>query len=154
MKEEGDVRLSIQPKADCVEDIWDVVKRCGAEGIVGFNDGNLKYMKRARALAPHATFFWDRWWGHPLNKEEPTSTTLLDEIKIALDEQFDYLVLNKNGCTEEAVKEIHEAKLKAGVWTLSEDDPIEMARFVKMGLDRFYVDHPRSMLAVLATAEK
>lgn len=39
--------------------------------------------------------------------------------------------------------------LLVGVWTLSDDDPSEMSAYAAMKMDRFYTDHPASMMQTL-----
>lgn len=67
--------------------------------IVGFNDSNLKLMAEAKSLAPAATIFWGRTWGyHSPLAPRPSATQTQDDITVALEHGFDYLVLHKDGC--------------------------------------------------------
>src|SRR5690606_39664066 len=53
----GGVRLSIQPKADCVEEAIALIRRFGAAEVVGFNDRNREYMSKVKAPAPIVPVF-------------------------------------------------------------------------------------------------
>jgi glycerophosphoryl diester phosphodiesterase len=115
MQTSDDVRLSVQPKADCVAQIWAVVCATGIDQHrIGFNDSSLEYMSQARQLAPAATIFWDRVWGHPAGP--PLASNQLEEdLAIATEQGFNCLVLHKGGCSAEAVATIHRAGEPAAV---------------------------------------
>lgn len=130
-------RVSIQPKSDCVADAVALIRSMNAQAWVGFNDGNLDYMTRARQLLPEATIFWDRG----------ASTDLADDIRIAIDRDFDALVLHHSGITRDKVKQIRAAGLEAGAWTVN--DSVALQRMLDLGVQRIYTDHPADLLELL-----
>ncbi len=128
-------RVSIQPKMDCVDDAVALVKRLVAERWVGFNDGNLAYMKRAKELAPKLPVFWDR--GEQVTDED---------IRTAKECGFEAIVLRHDLVTKEAVEKIRAAGLEAGAWTV--DDEPTMKRLLSLGVERIYTDRPVTLLAL------
>lgn len=134
---EKKARLSLQPKCDCVDQIVALVKEKGAEGWVGFNDDSLAKMTRAKELLPDAVIFWDR-----------RNSDLTKDIAIALERGFDALVLHQSDVTTEAVKQIDEAGLVPGVWTVNGKETIR--RFRAFGVRRFYTDTPAEAFAALS----
>ena len=60
VQKQGQTRLSIQPKMDCVAAVVEMVKKMKAQRWIGFNDGNLEYMSQVKQLAPEIPVFWDR----------------------------------------------------------------------------------------------
>jgi len=126
-------RVSIQPKMDCVAETIELVKRLGAEHWVGFNDGNLQFMIDAKRLAPEVTIFWDRG---------PDSDIDAD-IQIALEHQFDALVIHHRGLTAEKIQQIKAAGLEVGAWTVN--DPAQMTNLLQIGVERIYTDEPRTL---------
>lgn len=132
-------RLSIQPKAACVDEAIELIRTMKTERWVGFNDGDLDKMKRVKALAPEIPVFWDR----------PADSDLDDDLRIARECGFESLVVNKDGLTPAKVDAIHAAGFEAGVWTVN-DEP-GMHRFLDMGVDRFYTDYPARLLNLVRT---
>lgn len=130
-------KLSIQPKADCVVDATQIVKKAGAQNMVGFNDASLKYMSQVKELAPEIPVFWDR--GPDTNIEE--------DIQIAKKRGFETLVINHKGITPEKVSKVKAAGLKVGTWTVN--DRKTLSKMVAMGLDRIYTDDPKLLIAIL-----
>jgi glycerophosphoryl diester phosphodiesterase len=126
-------RLSIQPKMDCVAEAIDLVRELGAEKWVGFNDGNLQYMAEVKRLAPGIPIFWDRG-----------ESDIDEDIRFAKRHGFESLVLHQSTVTKEKIERVHEAGMKAGAWTVN--DEADMARMLKMGIDRIYTDYPRRLL--------
>jgi|GEM_PF-461173 len=126
-------RVSIQPKMDCVAEAIELIKQTGAQRWVGFNDGNLRYMSDVKRLAPEISVFWDRG-----------NSDLSKDLMIAREHGFEALVLNSGVLTLEKVRRIQQAGFEAGVWTVNNES--ELRRFVEMGVDRIYTDHPVRLL--------
>lgn len=133
------VRLSIQPKTDAVEQAVELVKRYGLEHSVGFNDGNLNYMKQVKELAPEIHVFWDR----------PADLDIDKDIEIALEHGFESLVINQNGITPEVVRKVKDAGLEIGSWTVN--DPDIMEKFLDIGVERIYTDYPDILIEMKST---
>ena len=127
---ERKARISLQPKSDCVDKVMEMVRRKGALKWVGFNDMNLQKMARVKELEPSATVFWDRG-----------KSDINEDIKIAKQHGFEYVVLYRGVATPDKVKKLHDAGFKVGVWT--ENNPNDMERFLDMGVNRIYTDKPR-----------
>ena len=130
-------RVSIQPKTNCVSEVVAMVRQLGAEAWVGFNDGNVNYMAEAKRLAPGIPVFWDR-----------AESDIAADIRIAKQHGFETLVLNERAVTPQKVAQLKQAGLGVGVWTV--DDPMAWERFLAMGVERIYTDHPRRLLAFKA----
>ena len=128
-------RLSIQPKADCVDDAITLIKQLNATPMVGFNDGNLAFMSTVKELAPEIPVFWDR----------PPSTNIDEDINIAREKGFESLVIHHSGITPEKIKKVKSAQLEVGAWTVN--DETELIRLLTMGIDRIYTDDPMLLIA-------
>ena len=129
-------RVSIQPKADIVDDCIEEIRRLEAHDWVGFNEGSLERAKRVKKLEPGIPVFWDRPGNAPIEKD----------IATARKHGFETLVLNHTGVTKEKVDALHAAGLEAGAWTVN--DPAVMANLLALGVDRIYTDDPAILLAV------
>ena len=129
-----DVRLSLQPKASCVEEICAMVKRMGMSNRIAFNDGNLQYMLQAKRLIPEAVIFYDTHG----------SAQLEEGIAIAKQEGFFSIVSHYPQMTPERCDAIRAAGLEAGVWNIDDMDAIR--RFIGMGVFRFYTNRPKEAL--------
>ncbi len=138
VKSQGQTRVSIQPKMDCVADAVSLVRSMNAEQWVGFNDGNLEYMVEVKRIAPEIPVFWDRG----------KDTDIDSDIMVAKQHQFDSLVLHQDGITPEKVEQIRAAGIEVGAWTVN--DPASMQRLLKMGVQRIYTDHPSLLLSLKA----
>lgn len=132
-------RVSIQPKMDCVADAIALINRLKAHRWTGFNDGNLQYMSEVKQLAPQIVVFWDRG----------ANTDIDQDIQIAKQRGFEALVLHYSGMTAEKVQKIKAAGLEVGAWTVN--DQATMESLLRMGVQRIYTDHPRTLLAILAS---
>ncbi|MBI5685495.1 MAG: hypothetical protein HZC54_10465 [Verrucomicrobia bacterium] len=130
-------RVSIQPKTNCVSEVVALVKQLGAEPWVGFNDGNVNYMAEVKRLAPSIPVFWDRG-----------ESDIAADIRIAKQHGFEALVLNERAVTPEKIAQLKQAGLGVGVWTVNDSSAWE--RFLAMGVERIYTDHPRQLLAFKA----
>ncbi|WP_437192908.1 glycerophosphodiester phosphodiesterase [Planctomicrobium sp. SH527] len=135
-------RVSIQPKSDCVAEAVALVQSLEADKWVGFNDGNLNYMKQVKELAPHLIVFWDRG----------PQTNLAEEIKIANEFGFEALVLRHDGVTTEKVQQIQNADIEAGAWTANSD--ADLKRLLLAGVDRIYTDRPAAALQLKTQLQK
>ena len=127
-------KISIQPKADCVPEAIGIVRKMNAQHIVGFNDGNLRYMSQVKELEPGIPVFWDR----------PASSDIDEDIRIARQKGFEALVVNSKGLTAEKIRKIKSAGFEAGAWTV--DDPAEMKNLLAAGIDRIYTDEPAALI--------
>lgn len=130
-------RVSIQPKTNCAAEVVALVQQLGAEPWVGFNDGNVNYMAEVKRLAPRIPVFWDRG-----------ESDIAADIRIAKQHGFETLVLNERAVTPEKIAMLKEAGLGVGVWAVN--DPLMWERFLAMGVERIYTDHPRRLLAFKA----
>lgn len=131
VKQQSQTRVSIQPKMDCVGEAIGLVKSLQAEAWVGFNDGNLAYMKEVKRLAPLIPVFWDRGG----------QADIRTDVSIARQNGFEAIVLHHSGVTEENVQWIRNAGLEAGAWTVNE--PALMNQLRSQGIQRLYTDDPR-----------
>lgn len=138
VKSQDRTRVSLQPKMDCVAEAVALVKQMNAERWVGFNDGNLQYMIEVKRLAPSIPVFWDRGKG----------TDIDADIAVALEHDFESLVLHHETVTPEKVSKIRAAKLEVGAWTVN--DAATMRRLLAMGVTRLYTDKPRQLLELIA----
>ena len=134
------VKLSIQPKADCVADAISIVKELGAEQMVGFNDASLKYMSQVKELAPQIPVFWDRG----------AESDITEDILTAKTKGFETLVINYKGITAEKVRQVKAAGLKVGTWTVS--DEATLLKMISLGLDRIYTDDPALLIRLYKTS--
>ncbi|MGC6461808.1 MAG: glycerophosphodiester phosphodiesterase [Pirellulaceae bacterium] len=141
VQKQGQTRLSIQPKMDCVAEVVGLVKKMKAQRWIGFNDGNLEYMSQVKQLAPEIPVFWDR----------PADTHLEADLQIARKQGFESLVLNRAGVTKDKVRQIQEAGLGAGAWTVNALR--EMSRLLDFGVQRLYSDDPMSLLGMICERE-
>jgi glycerophosphoryl diester phosphodiesterase len=129
------VRVSIQPKADCVGEIVERIRALNAEDRVGFNDGSREKMSEARRHLPEAPIFLDT---------SPDGPPLADSIAFARDRGFETIVMNRAEVTAGAVRRVKAAGLQAGAWTVNNLE--EACRFAALGVDRFYTDMPVTLL--------
>lgn len=129
-------KISIQPKADCVPEAMAIVRKMNAQPIVGFNDGNLRYMSQVKELEPKIPVFWDR----------PAGLDLDEDIRIAREKKFEALVVNSKGLNAEKIQKIKKAGFVAGAWTVN--DPNEMKELLAAGIDRIYTDEPAALISL------
>ncbi len=127
-------RVSIQPKDECVQAAFDIIRELKAEKWVGFNDGSLNKMRQVKTLSKAVPVFWDR----------NADTGIDKDIRTAREEGFECLVVHRNGLTKEKADKIRQAGLEVGVWTV--DSEAEMRSFLALGVGRFYTDHPALLL--------
>ena len=132
--QQNSTRLSIQPKSNCVEEAMKIINKLKAEKWIGFNDGNLQKMKQVKKYANRIPVFWDR----------PANSNMDEDLKIALKEGFQSIVINQNGITKNKVDKIHKTGLEAGAWTVN--DPAIMKSLLEIGVDRIYTDRPEQLL--------
>lgn len=127
-------RVSIQPKDECVQAAFDLIRELNAEKWVGFNDGSLNKMRQVKTQSKRVPVFWDR----------NADTDIDNDIQIAQEEGFECLVVHHKGLTNETADKIRKAGLEVGVWTVN--DEATMTRFLAMGVERFYTDYPARLL--------
>jgi glycerophosphoryl diester phosphodiesterase len=130
-------RVSIQPKVDCVAKAVEVIQKMGAENLVGFNDGNLKLMIKAKQLAPDATIFWDRG----------VNTHVNEDIQTATQYRFHALIYQDQGISLEKINRTKMAGLNVGAWTVN--DPDRIRELLRMGVNRIYTDYPQRMIKII-----
>ena len=127
-------RLSIQPKDECVQAAFDVIREMKAEKWVGFNDGSLNKMRQVKTQSKTVPVFWDR----------NANTDIDQDIRTAREEGFESLVVQHKGLTKEKADKIRKAGLEVGVWTVN--DEASMRAFLAMGVERIYTDYPARLL--------
>ena len=128
------IRLSIQPKADCVDEALALIAGMRAEKWVGFNDGDLAKMKAVKTYSASIPVFWDR----------PADADVDADVAIARAEGFEAMVIQHTGINEAKVEKIHASGLEAGAWTVN--DPARMKTLLAMGVERLYTDDPQLLL--------
>jgi glycerophosphoryl diester phosphodiesterase len=131
---QGRTRVSLQPKDECVQAAFDLIRQLGAERWAGFNDGSLNKLRQVKTQSKTVPVFWD------LNADADVAKS----VKIAKEEGFESLVVHHKGLTQEKVEIIHKAGLEVGVWTVN--DEAELKRFLALGVDRVYTDYPARLL--------
>ena len=129
---ERKARLSIQPKCDCVDKVMALVRQKDAVEWVGFNDGSERLMSQAKKTEPSVPIFWDRY-----------KSDLSKDIPFAKKHGFETIVMHSGDATPDNVKMLHDAGLKVGVWTVNR--PVDLERFLDMGVDRIYTDDPKTL---------
>lgn len=127
-------RLSIQPRTEIVDECVALVRSLGAEGCVGFNDGRLSIVRRARELMPEAPVFWD---------VDATATN----IERAAQLDFTGIVMPYALVTPEKVAALRAAGLEPGAWTV--DDPATLQALLAAGVERIYTDDPETLLQLV-----
>ena len=136
VKAQDKTRVSIQPKADCVDEIMALLHDMDALDWAGFNDGDLRKMQRVKTLAPAVPVFWDRG----------PDNDIASDVETALAAGFESIVIHYSGLTQAKVDAIHAAGLQAGAWTVN--DAETMARLLGLGADRLYTDCPKRLLEI------
>ncbi|WP_165957984.1 glycerophosphodiester phosphodiesterase [Segetibacter sp. 3557_3] len=136
MLRQSKVRLSIQPKMDCVAEAIAIVRKLNAEKIVGFNDASLPLMSKVKTLAPSIPVFWDR----------PATADIDADITIAKERGFERMVLHFSTITTEKINKIKSAGIQVGAWTV--DDPKMMGQLLRMGIERIYTNDPKLLIKV------
>ena len=131
-------RLSIQPKNECVQAAFDVIRELKAERWIGFNDGSLNKMRQVKAQSKAVPVFWDR----------NADADIDQDIRTAREEGFEALVVNAKGLTQDKVDKIRAAGLEAGVWTVNSE--AELKAYLALGVARIYTDYPSRLLRLKA----
>lgn len=126
-------RLSIQPKQDIVDEVMALVRSLNAEPWIGFNEGSLERLQRARELAPTVMIFYD-------TNGQDTARHVAEAGRHA----FESIVMYHKNVTQEDVDLVHAAGLEAGAWTVNSLD--EMRRLLDLGIDRIYTDAPYDLM--------
>ena len=139
--EQPRTRLSIQPKNECVQTAFDVIRELKSERWVGFNDGSLSKMRQVKTQAKAVPVFWDRNADADIDKD----------IRTAREEGFEALVVNVKGLTKDKVDKIRAAGLEAGVWTVNSE--AELKAFLALGVTRIYTDYPARLLRLKSQAK-
>jgi len=130
-------RASLHPKTPCVQAIIALARQRGAEAWIGFNDGDVNRLAEAKRLAPRVPVFWDRG-----------ESDIAADIRVAKQHGFETLVIHERAITPQKVAQLKQAGLGVGVWTVN--DPLAWERFLAMGVERIYTDHPGRLLAFKA----
>ncbi len=134
-------RLSIQPKDECVQAAFDIIRELKAEKWVGFNDGSLNKMRQVKTQSKAVPVFWDR----------NATTDIEQDIRTAREEGFESLVVQHKGLTKEKADKIRQTGLEVGVWTVN--DEASMRAFLAMGVERIYTDYPARLLRLKKTSD-
>jgi len=130
-KRQDKTRISIHHEDDSISDICALVKSFKAEAHVGFNSSSLKILRQARRLLCRDTpLFWDR--GDKIDLDA--------DIRLALQEGIETIVLYYPTVTSQVLERIHQAGLLVGAWTVNSLEA--MRTFLAMGIDRLYTDNP------------
>lgn len=131
---QGRTRVSIQPKDECVQAAFELIRAVKAEPWVGFNDGSLNKMRQVKTQSKTVPVFWDR----------DANTDLVKDIQIAQEEGFESIVVQHKGLTKEKADKIRRAGLEVGVWTVN--DEAALRHFLSIGVQRVYTDCPARLL--------
>jgi glycerophosphoryl diester phosphodiesterase len=132
-------RVSIQPKCECVQEAFRIIRELGAENWVGFNDGSLNTLRQVKTQSKAIPVFWDR----------NADTDIDADIRTAREEGFESLVVHHNGLTKEKVGKIHKAGLEVGVWTVNDETALK--HVLSIGVERVYTDYPARLLSLTQT---
>ncbi|MFD2036365.1 glycerophosphodiester phosphodiesterase [Belliella marina] len=129
-------RLSIQPKMDCVDEVFELIEKYQAAAWVGFNDANLDLMKKVKSNNSAVSVFWDRL----------PDTDIEKDIETARAFGFEALVIHYSGITAEKVRKVKEGGMEIGAWTVNDIGVMES--LLELGVQRIYTDYPRELLKV------
>ena len=134
-RQQDKTRISIHHYGNSMAEICALVKRLHSEAHVGFNGSSIECLRQARQCLGRAVpLFWDR--GNEID--------LRADIRRALEEGIETMVLYQPAVTSRALNQIHESGLLAGAWTVN--DPEIMKQFLAWGIDRIYTDDPALLL--------
>ncbi len=132
------VRLSLQPKAPgAVEAAAKIIRdmKFPVE-LLGFNDGTLDYMVKARELFPESYIFFDI-----------APRDLEAELDAADRYHFNALVVWEGLLDQKIAERILERGYPVGVWNIQ--NPGEMRRYLDMKVSRFYTDYPAELMKIM-----
>ena len=132
-----DVRLSIQPKMQCLKELFSCIHRLGMESQVAFNDGKLEYMIACAEEFPGAPVFYDTYG----------ESQLADAINQARLHGFHGIVSHCASMTADMAARISEAGFEPGVWTINGKE--EISRYLALGIRRVYTDTPEIALELM-----
>ena len=132
------VRLSLQPKAPgAMEAAAKIIRDMKfPQELLGFNDGNLSYMAKARELFPESYIFFD-----------VRPNDLEAELDAADRYHFNALVVWEGKLDKNITDRILERGYPVGVWNIQ--NPGEMRRYLDMGVTRFYTDYPAELMKIM-----
>lgn len=136
------VKLSVQPKCNCVKEIIKLASEINVINKIGFNDTSFKKMSLVKRINEKIPVFWDR---HPF-------TILAYDIDTARKSGFEYLVIHKIRVTQSIINKVHSAGLSVGAWTVNNSD--DMRKFMSMNVDRLYTDDPQLLLEINSFSEQ
>ena len=131
-------RISLQPKADCVDAIISLARSLSVEKLIAFNDHDREKMLMARRLLPNTPIFWDR-----LNTD-----SLEEDIELAKENNFQALVVYDPAMNQLSLDQIQSSGLEAGVWTVNEQT--RWRELINWGIDRIYTDKPADLLRLIS----
>jgi glycerophosphoryl diester phosphodiesterase len=131
-------RISLQPKADCVDAIISLARSMSVEKLIAFNDHDREKMLMARRLLPNTPIFWDR-----LNTD-----SLEEDIELAKENNFQALVVYDPAMNQLSMDQIQSSGLEAGVWTVNEQT--RWRELISWGIDRIYTDKPADLLRLIS----
>lgn len=138
--------LSLQPKAGVVDQSVHLIRMLDAAHLVGFNDGDLAKMRRAKQLLPEAAILWDR---HDYSPGIKGDAELMDDIRVAQTHGFEAIVLRKDTVTPDRIAMIRDSGIESGAWTVN--DEAEMCAVFAAGVERIYTDFPTRGLRIKAS---
>lgn len=126
-------RISINPKASVVEEVYRTIKKLDAIEWVGFNGMELEHMIRVKSLNTSIPVFFDRF-----------QSDIDEDILTAIKHGFESIILHYSQIIKSKIDSIHKAGLMAGCWNI--DDQSLMSKFLKMGIDIIYTNDPAMLL--------
>jgi glycerophosphoryl diester phosphodiesterase len=129
-------RVSIQPKVNIVDEAIALVTSMNARPWVGFNDGDLTKMQRVKQLAPEIPVFWD----------VPASINPTTAVQTAKSSGFEAIVMAYPGITADKVRQIRDAGLEMGAYTV--DSTSTISNLLLLGVQRIYTDVPEKLLDI------
>ncbi|MCH7396503.1 hypothetical protein MM236_00825 [Belliella sp. DSM 107340] len=127
-------RLSIQPKMDCVDEVFELIDKYQAAAWVGFNDANLELMKKVKSKNSSVPVFWDRLPDTAIDKDIETAKAF----------GFEALVIHYSGITAEKVAKVKATGMEIGAWTVNDIGVMES--LLELGVERIYTDYPNELL--------
>ena len=127
-------KVSIQPKSNCVQAVFEVAERLGMSDRIGFNDGNLRKLIEARTLNDSVQIFWDR----------PPDLNLKEDLRIAADHGFQSIVVHHSEISASVVDAVRSSGFECGAWTVN--GTVGLNRMLKAGVQRIYTDDPEKLI--------
>ncbi len=130
--------ISIQPKNyGLIKQALQLAKSHNMLGQIGFNDTNCEYLIEVKQLEKRVPVFWDR----------PPHTDFDTDLFIAKQYEFETLMYEWPGITEEKIKTVKKADVRFGACVIN--DSAAMQKYLDMGVQHFYTDYPEQLLKLI-----